>query len=143
MASKTSDDDYQGKLIEMGQAAPSGSESLQEHLRETMATDDEARVCCCASCGSTDIVVDAYARWDEAEQDWVLAFFTERKAVSCMACSKKEGELVWKRADEIEIGEEPECEPEAAQSYMDQLEERYGTIDPETGAFLKDGEVQF
>lgn len=111
---------------------------------KTSAEDDsdQVRVCCCASCGSTDIVVDAYARWDEAEQDWVLAFFTERKAVSCMSCNKKEGELVWKPADEIEVGEEP-SDPDTGLSYLEQLEEYYGTIDPETGAYLKYGEVQF
>lgn len=121
-------------------ASGDGKESLREHLRETMATDDQPRVPCCGRCGSTSIVVDATVRWDIDAQDWILTRIHDDDA-DCDECEAG-GQLVWKMADDVEVGEEP-SDPDTGQAYLDQLEDHYGTIDPETGARLKHGEVQF
>lgn len=50
---------------------------------------------CCSSCGSDDIVKDAWAEWDEDKQDWVLSDVFDH--TYCRAC---EGET---EEDEHEI----------------------------------------
>ena len=42
----------------------------------------------CGRCGSTNIVVDAYVRWDEEKQDWVIANVFEYSI--CEDCETEE-----------------------------------------------------
>ena len=116
-----------------------GKDSLREHLRETMATDDQPRIPVCPECGSAEITNEARVRWDPDAQDWVIARVFEAMGVSCEGCGYSYTSVVWRMAEDVEVGEEP-SDPEG-QSDMD--DEYYGTLDPETGAWLKHGEVQF
>lgn len=50
-----------------------------------MTTEKKLRMVC-PECGSTGVVRDAYAEWDEEEQDWVLLAVYDHAA--CNECGK-------------------------------------------------------
>lgn len=50
----------------------------------------------CAECGSDDVVVDAWAEWDEATQEFVLrSVFDEMFCLACeQACDINEVDII-------------------------------------------------
>lgn len=55
-----------------------------------MVEPDQMPKPCCASCGSADILRDAYACWDADTQQWVLhSCYDEYRCETCDSQSKR------------------------------------------------------
>ena len=55
-----------------------------------MAEPDQLEKPRCTSCGSADILRDAYACWDENQQEWVLhSCYDDFRCENCDAQSKR------------------------------------------------------
>jgi hypothetical protein len=75
-----------------------------------MATTKEKPVC--SACGSDDVLMDAYAVWDNAAQDWVPN--STHEATVCNAC---EGEC---RIDWVPVADRDDREAQQALSDLEQ-----------------------
>lgn len=121
-------DDYQGKLIESlldpaqsPMTLASRIRKATEILNEQVAAPELHQVPTCSKCGSAEIVVDAHARWNPDAQDWVIVRVFEAMGVICESCDAAYSTVVWRMAEDVEVGEDL-SDPEA-QSW-DALDEK-------------------
>lgn len=52
----------------------------------------------CTACGSSDVLKDAFAVWDEENQEWVLSSTYDNNF--CSDCGTSSDELVWEELPE-------------------------------------------
>lgn len=75
---------------------------IKRKIRYNLNYGDMKKVC--KYCGSTDVVADTFARWDEEKNDWIVDSVYDKGAY----CNECDGETTIVNEDEYEPEEDSE-----------------------------------